>query len=275
MLLAAVIATVIVMFFTVDIGNITIGGRSLKSLAEKQGTKFLEREMTIDRIVAYVTPGKFAFEGVTIKGPYPNARPFFEAKRIVVNVPWWTLFNKQLHIDVTLSGWRMVVQQWPDGQAHLPKLTPKGPGSPNPPWYKIRGLAVYANDGEFVYDDGVTPWSVIGPNLNFSIVRADNLSTYVGVAEFQRGTVKVQQFEPMSADFTRPKSMTLTINSPSSSRTSMRLEGLMSRCTSPCLSAAMSAAATWLAMSSATIASSGPSRFTRASTVSPSMNSIA
>jgi hypothetical protein len=54
----------------------------------------------------------------------------------------------------------------------------------------------------FVYDDGVTPWSVIRSQPEFfRIVRADNLSTYVGVAEFRRGTVKVQQFEPMSADF--------------------------------------------------------------------------
>jgi translocation and assembly module TamB len=201
MLLAAVIAAVIVTFFNVDIGNISIAGRSLRTEAEKRATKFLEREMTIDRIYAYVTPGKFAFEGVKIKGPYPNAPSFFEAKRIVVNVPWWTLFSKQLHIDVTLTGWRMVVQRWPDGNAHLPRLTPKPNPDAKPPWFKIRGLAVYANDGEFVYDDGVTPWSVIGPNLNFSIVRADNLSTYVGVAEFRRGTVKVQQFEPMAADF--------------------------------------------------------------------------
>jgi hypothetical protein len=201
MLLAAIIAAVIVTFFNVDIGNISIAGRSLRTEAEKRATKFLEREMTIDRIYAYVTPGKFAFEGVKIKGPYPNAPSFFEAKRIVVNVPWWTLFSKQLHIDVTLTGWRMVVQRWPDGNVHLPKLTSKPDPNAKPPWFKIRGLAVYANDGEFVYDDGVTPWSVIGPNLNFSIVRTNNINSYVGVAEFKRGTVKVQQFEPMAADF--------------------------------------------------------------------------
>lgn len=197
---AAIIATVLFTVFTVDIGTITVAGRSLKSEAEKRASKYLKREMTIGRIEAYVTPGRFAFEDVEIKGPFPDSRPFFKAKRITAYVPWWTLFSKQLHVEVKLTGWRMVVERFPDGQAHLPKFTPENP-SDKKPWYQIRGLAVHANDGEFLYDDGVTPWSVKGPALNFSIVRADNLSTYVGMAQFTKGTVKIQNFTPMSADF--------------------------------------------------------------------------
>ncbi len=197
---AAIIATLIVTFFTVDIGHISIGGQSIKTLAETRASRFLERGMTIGRISAYVTPGKFAFDDVVIKGPYPNARPFFSAKRITVEVPWWTLFRKELYIDVRLTGWRMVVEKWPDNQAHLPRLTSKNPsGKPFP--LKIRGLTVYGSGGEFVYDDHVTPWSVIGPNLKFDLVRANNLNTYVGAAQFSGGKVQIQNFEPMTADF--------------------------------------------------------------------------
>ena len=42
---------------------------------------------------------------------------------------------------------------------------------------------------------------MIGPNLKFSLVRANNLDTYVGIAQFTKGTVKIQNFEPMPADF--------------------------------------------------------------------------
>ena len=69
--------------------------------------------------------------------------------------------------------------------------------------------------------------------------------------------------------------MTFARISPSLSRTSMRLDGLMSRWTSCCSSAAISAQATCWAISRPKTQSSGPSRFTRAYTVSPSMNSIA
>ena len=147
-----------------------------------------------------MTPGKFAFEDVVIEGPTPDARPFFSARRITVEVPWWTLFRGDLYIDVRLSDWRMVVEKWPDGQAHLPKLTGK-PARWQVPVQHPRASSVYCSDGEFIYDDHVTPWRVTGPNLKFDLVRASNLNTYVGLAQFSKGTVQIQNFEPMSADF--------------------------------------------------------------------------
>ena len=197
---AAIIATVLFTVFTVDIGTITIAGKSLKSEAEARASKYLKRQMTIGGIEAYVTPGRFAFTDVEIKGPFPDSRPFFKAKRITAYVPWWTLFSKELHVEVKLTDWRMVVEKFPDGEAHLPRLTPEKPGT-GKSWYQIKGLAVYANDGEFVYDDGVTPWSVKGPGLQFSIVRVNNLNTYMGMAQFTDGLVKIQNFVPMTASF--------------------------------------------------------------------------
>jgi hypothetical protein len=197
-LVAAIFAAAVFTLFTVDIGRISIAGRSLRSTAESGATQFLEREMTIGRISAYVTPGKFAFEDVVIKGPKPGDRPFLTARRITVTLPWWTLFRKELFIEIRMTGWRMVIEKAPN--VLLPRFRSKDPNR-RPFPYKIRELAVYASDGEFTYDDRVSPWSVIGRNLSVSVVRASNLNTYVGMAEFSDGTVRIQDFEPMQADF--------------------------------------------------------------------------
>lgn len=200
--LAATIATVIFTVFTVDLGRISIGGTSLLSIAQSQASKFLEREMTIGSISAYVTPGKFAFHDVTIKGPFGDSRPFFHADLVTAEFPWWTLFTKELNADVRIYGWRMVVEKFPDGKIHLPKLTPKPTTEKKKPSsLKWQTMVVYASGGEFIYDDHVSPWSVKGPNLHFELVRDNNLSTYVGSAAFTDGLVQIQQFEPMRADF--------------------------------------------------------------------------
>lgn len=197
----AILAAVFVTVFTVDIGRVSLGGRSLKTIAESRASAFLERPMHIGRLVAYLTPGKFALEDVVIDGPTPDARSFFVAGRITVEVPWWTIFRRELYVDVRLYDWRMVAEKFPDGKPHFPRLTPK-PSSGKPFPLKIRGLSVYATRGEFIYDDHVAPWRVTtGRSLQFSIVRANNLNTYVGLAEFRHGTVQIQKFQPMATDF--------------------------------------------------------------------------
>jgi len=199
--LAATIATVIFTVFTVDLGRISIGGKSLLTVAQNQASKYLEREMTIGSISAYLTPGKFAFHDVTIKGPFGDSRPFFHADLVTAQFPWWTLFTKELNAEVTITGWRMVVEKFPDGKTHLPRLTRQSTGEKQPSSFKWRTMAVYASGGEFIYDDHLSPWSVRGPNLHFDLVRDNNLSTYVGNAGFTNGIVQIQQFEPMRADF--------------------------------------------------------------------------
>ncbi|HEX5071457.1 MAG TPA: translocation/assembly module TamB domain-containing protein, partial [Vicinamibacterales bacterium] len=195
--LAATIASIIFTVFTVDVGRISIGGQSLLTIAQTRASKYLNREMTIGRISAYVTPGQFAFHDVTIKGPFPDSRAFFHADLITASFPWWTIFSSKWNVEVHIRGWRMVVERFPDGKTHIPKLTPEKSG--NGPGVKWETLSVFAHDGEFVYDDHVMPWSVRGPNLNFSVVRDNNLSTYVGSAAFRDGVVQIQHFEPMSA----------------------------------------------------------------------------
>ncbi len=97
----------------------------------------------------------------------------------------------------------MVVETFPGRGHNMPKLRPKGRKEPRGPQrFTTTVRFVYAQDGEFVFDDHGTPWSVRAPNLNFEMVRAENLKSYVGKAQFKGGTVQIQKFLPMSADFT-------------------------------------------------------------------------
>ncbi|HXT69574.1 MAG TPA: translocation/assembly module TamB domain-containing protein [Vicinamibacterales bacterium] len=200
--ISAALASFFITIFSVDIGNITIAGKSIRTLAESQGSKFLKRPLHIGRISALLTPGKFVVEDLRIEGPTPSDRPFFAAKKITVEFPWWTLVRlpRELYVDLHIYGWRMTVENWAEGGARLPNLKRQSSGGPQS--FKTQSMAVYAHDGEFVYEDHVSNWGVVCPNLNFALVRAANLNTILGSAQFTKGTTRIGRFLPMSTDFT-------------------------------------------------------------------------
>ena len=183
-----------------DLGRISIGGYSLKRVAEQQGTKFLKRPLHIGRISALVWDGAFAFDDVVIEGPKADLRPFFAAKRITVQIPWWNLLRRDLYLDVTLKrlahGGRELARRRASAEAETGR-----PRRRSGPKFNQRYVAVYARDGEFIFDDHANNWSVIAPNLNFALVRATNLGTFVGTAEFSDGTTQIQKYQPMKTKF--------------------------------------------------------------------------
>jgi hypothetical protein len=195
----AVVAGVLFTFFTVDIGHVF----DLKRVAETEGSKFMGRPMHIGKLSAYISPGNFALDDVVIEGLTPDARPFLRAKRITLHVPWWTLVGNRLEFEVRMTGWTMVVEQWPDGHQSFPHLALPGGGGPS----KITKTvdSVFADRGEFIFEDHGTPWSVDVRNLNVDLVHAPMLvaslgSQYVGRVRSSGGTVRIQDFLPMSAD---------------------------------------------------------------------------
>jgi hypothetical protein len=199
---SAILASILITVFTVDIGNISVAGRSLRTVAESQATRFLKRPMHIGRISAFLTSGKFAFDDVVIEGPTKDDRPFFAAKRITVDIPWWALVRtpRDLFIDVHIYGWNMTVENWAVGGARLPNLKPP-PSNGKPSTMRVRSMSVYAHGGNFTFDDHVSNWSVVCPNLNFALVRATNLNTVLGIAEFTNGTTRIGKYPPMRTDF--------------------------------------------------------------------------
>jgi hypothetical protein len=194
-LVVAVIAAVFVSFFSLDLGRIP----QLREQAERQGSNYLRRPLHIGAISARITPGVFILHDVMIEGRAPGDRPFFKVRRILVNVPWWTIFQRQLHVNVRLDDWAMVIESWANGH-NIPRLMPER-GEPRPRRFTTTVDFAYAHGGHFTYEDHVTPWSVVAPNLSFDLVRSTAFEEYVGTASFNGGVVQIQNYEPMATDF--------------------------------------------------------------------------
>ena len=97
-LAVALVAAAFVSFFTVDLGRVSIRGQTLRSLAEQYGSEFLERPLHIGAISAEMSPGVFVLSDLMIEGLEPGDRPFFQARRIRVHVPWWTMFSNRIEL---------------------------------------------------------------------------------------------------------------------------------------------------------------------------------
>src|SRR5215204_1953691 len=108
-LVTAILAALIVTFFSVDLGRF----HQLKDRAEKEGSKWLDRPMTIGRISARVRPGYFEFHDVVIQGLTPADQPFMRIKTITLSIPWWTVLSRDLVVDtVAVSDWEMFIESF-------------------------------------------------------------------------------------------------------------------------------------------------------------------
>lgn len=202
-LLAVVVAVVagsLMTFFTVDLGP------SLKDLAERQGSKYLERPMHIGRLSAKLTPGVFVVEDLVIDGLEPSHRAFLRAKKIEVVVPWWTVFTRKLRVEsVEMTDWQMLVETWPsspafpNGRHNFPKFTPKNPAK-GPKRFTTTLRSVLASRGSFTYEDHGTPWSTAARDLRVLLTRGVADAVYRGSTSFSDSTVKIQSYEPFRAD---------------------------------------------------------------------------
>jgi TamB, inner membrane protein subunit of TAM complex len=187
---ALVFAVALVTLFSIDLGP------SLRGLAERQAGGFLKRDFRIGRLSARLLTGDFVLEDVRIGGLSPADRPFFTARRIVVDVPWWSIVTRELVVEgVEVRDWRMVVETWPDGRHNFPKFTRES-RSTGPRRFVTTVRVVRAVGGTFTLDDHGAPWGITAPNLDVVITRAD---TYRGTAAFDQATIRIAKFEPMWA----------------------------------------------------------------------------
>src|SRR5204863_1984671 len=153
----------------------------------------------IGRLSIHVLTGRFLVEDVTIDGLHKGDRPFFTAKRISVSIDWATAMRRRpefLITSVEMTDWQMLVEKWANGH-NFPKFTrdnePEGPKRFTTTLRYLR-----ASRGQFTYEDHQSPWSIVCPNLDFTI---GNLPTYHGQAIFNGGTVQIQNYKPMWAHF--------------------------------------------------------------------------
>ena len=203
-LVTAVAAGVLVSVFSVDVGP------ELKDLAEREGSKYLQRPMRIGRLVAKLRPGVFEIHDLVIEGLTPEDRPFLVAETITVEVPWWTALRRHLYIDeIAMTDWDMVVEtfpaspEYPNGRHSLPKLTPERREPRTEPRNFTTTLRrVLATRGRFTFEDHGVPWSTVAPNLTVQLYRSEPTNDYRGTAEFSDGTVRILSYLPFGADMT-------------------------------------------------------------------------
>jgi hypothetical protein len=194
--LIAVLAAIVVATLTIDLGP------SLKKRAETAASKYIDRPMHIGTLKVLLLSGTFELDNVTIDGLRPGDRPFLTAKRIYVNLPWWSVFSGELIVsDVDMSDWNMLVETFPDGRHNFPRFggPPRDKSKPpGPKRFTTTVQSVIARRGQFTYEDHGTPWSVVCPNLTVNVFKG--LDTYHGTAQFSKGTVAIQSYEPFRAD---------------------------------------------------------------------------
>jgi len=196
----AVVAGLFVAFFTVDLGP------SLRALAEREGSKYVQRPIHIGRLSAKLTPGVFVVENLVIEGLAPTDRPFLRAKKIEVIVPWWTIVNRKLIVEsVEMTDWDMLVEAWPSspefpkGRHNFPKFTRESKSN-GPKRFTTTLPSVLASRGTFTYEDHGTPWGIASRGLRVSLTRGILDRVYRGGASFADSIITIQKYEPFHAN---------------------------------------------------------------------------
>jgi hypothetical protein len=192
--LLAVVVSLVLTGLTVDLGP------AVRKRAETEGSKYLLRPLHIGRVSARLIPGVFEFEDLVIDGLTPGDRPFLTAKKVTVRLPWWTIASRRLIVEsVDMTDWNMVVETFANGRHNFPRVTPDRKNPPGPKRFTTTVKAVHAANGQFTYEDHVTPWSTVGRQLEVTLYRSDVFNDYRGRASFSNGTIQIQAYEPFSA----------------------------------------------------------------------------
>ncbi len=188
-LFVAAVAAALVSVLAIDLGP------SLRGLAEREGSKRLQRPLHIGQLSVRLLRGEFVVDDLRIDGLAPTDVPFFTAERITVGLPWWSIVSGELVIeDVSMRDWTMTIETFANGRHNFPKINlPKSSG----PRRFVTTLREFTGTrGRVQFIDHVTPWSVDARNLELTIAKSDR---YRGTVRFRDGVIQIQQFEPMWA----------------------------------------------------------------------------
>ncbi len=189
--LMLILGIVVVAVLVVDLGP------WVRELAEREGSKRIQRPLTIGSLSIRLGTGSVVVEDLEIGGPEPSAPPFFTAERITVSMAWGALVRREVYVEaVEMTDWAMVVEAFAGGRHTFPRLTSTAPRSTDPNRWVTTVARVRAHRGEFTYLDHGAPWSTVARNLDVTVVKAPD---YRGEASFHDGTVQIRSFEPMTS----------------------------------------------------------------------------
>jgi hypothetical protein len=191
-LTAVLLAVAIVTTITVDLGP------AVRAAAERAGTSYLQRELTLGRLSIRLFTGDVVVESLRIGGLEPSHLPFLVADRIEVGLDLSALARREILIeDVRMTGWDMRVETWPNGRHSFPRFTRPRREPQGPKRFVTTVRSVVASDGQFTFQDHGAPWSTVARNLEVVVRKTDG---YGGTARFTGGTVTIQDFVPMRTD---------------------------------------------------------------------------
>jgi hypothetical protein len=186
---SVILAVAFVTTLSVDLGP------AVKGLAERQGSNFLKRELTIGSISIRLALGRFEIHDLRISGPAAKDPPFLTAGRITVSMFWRTLVSRRIVIDaIEMTDWRMVVESFPGNVNTFPTLPRPGGGGQRR--FTTTVQWVRAHGGEFVFTDHAMPWSVVTRRLDVTVRRDEAGNRYVGESSFSDGRFAMQQYRP-------------------------------------------------------------------------------
>ena len=191
--IGVVVAVVLVSTLTIDLGP------ALRGRAERAGSNWFERKLTMGRLGIHLGAGRFVIEDLRIEGMLPGEPPWLVAKHISVSLTWSALFGREVLLDdIEMTDWRMVVESFPDGRQTFPRVTGPPRTPRNGPGLVVTTLKyVRAHRGELVVNDYGSDWFMVAPNLDVTVAR---VGSYRGTMKFNGGTIAIQKYVPMAAD---------------------------------------------------------------------------
>ncbi len=189
--IGAVLAAAVVAILAVDLGP------SVRELAEREGSKRLERTLTIGSLSIRLGTGRIVVEDLEISGPEPDAPPFLVSGRITVSMAWGALLRREVFVDnFEMTDWAMVVETFEGGRHTFPRLTSTTPRSTDPNRWVTTVKRMRAHRGQFTYLDHGAPWSTVARNLDVTVVKAPD---YRGEASFHDGSITIRSFQLMTS----------------------------------------------------------------------------
>jgi len=193
---AGLLLVTLVVTFTIDLGYVF--GGVIKGWAESAGSRFLERPLHLGRLGIQIARGRFVVEDVRIEGLKKSDAPFFAARTIKVDFPWWQVFStRELFIrSVEMSDWTMQIEKFQQGNS-MPNLKRKTKAPDGPKRFTTTLSYLHAYRGQFTYIDHST-WTTVARNLDLYV--RHNTGQYRGTASITDGMVRIKDYMPMRAD---------------------------------------------------------------------------
>jgi hypothetical protein len=193
---AGLLLVTLVVTFTIDLGYVF--GGVIKAYAESAGSTFLERPLHIGRLGIQLARGRFIVEDVRIDGLKKGDAPFFAAKTIKVDLPWWNVLStRELSIrSVEMSDWTMQIEKFRQG-TNMPNFKRKTAAPAGPKRFTTTLDYLHAYRGQFTYID-YTTWTTVARNLDIYVRHGTR--EYLGTASITDGMVKIKDYMPMRAD---------------------------------------------------------------------------